>query len=548
MSTSPLSSPLHKMERGNNAQEPISSPLHIVERGAGVRIIILIALAGFLFFFKLGSFSLYDAAETTYGEFIKQILKTGDWLTLHYNGAIIFDKPPLYFWLASLATFIFGFNEFAIRFWAAVAGVLTVVTTFYLGKSFYNSKVGFLSAIIMMTAFQALIQSRIAEIDILLVLLMTLSLSLFYRGYTSNKGNYYFFSYLAMALAMVTKGIIGVALPATGIFLFLLFKRELKKLFNMHLIAGFFILLLVGFPWYLIEWYLHGQKFLDFAMGFLFMSRFQSVVSGHPGPWYYYFIALLLGFAPWSHFLPYSLWRTWKNRINSPELLTLCYILPTFIVFSIAKTKLPNYILPLYPLLAITVGKLWHDFWLEKQADLKKGMSLSNLFFAIVVVLIIIGAILAGRNYSGPYQALTPNLLLLASVLTIGALLSISAYFLRLYPLSFSAITMTVFLITFILTTQTLPAVEKYKGTKELASTVSSTIKNHELIAAFDVGNRPGVVFYNSRTILFLNNENEAVDFLKQKKGYCFTSLAHLEYLKKYAQVLDQRGELAVLH
>lgn len=538
MSTSPLSSPLHKMERENNSREPI---------GAGVRIAILIALAGFLFFFKLGNFSLYDAAETTYGEFIKQILNTGDWLTLHYNGAIIFDKPPLYFWLATLATYLFGFNEFAIRCWAAVAGVLTVVTTFYLGKSFYNSKVGFLSAIIMMTAFQALVQSRIAEIDILLVLLMTLSLLLFYRGYTSDKGQYYLFSYLAMALAMATKGMIGVALPATGILLFLFFKRELKKLFSMHLMVGVFIVLLIGFPWYLAEWYLHGQKFLDFAVGFLFMSRFQSVVSGHPGPWYYYFIALLLGFAPWSHFLPYSLWRTWKNRINSPELLTLCYCLPIFIVFSIAKTKLPNYILPLYPLLAITVGKLWHDFWLEKQPDLKKGMSVSNLFFAIVIVLIIIGAILAGRNYSGPYQALTPNLLLLASVLTIGALISISAYFLRLYPLSFYAIPMTVFLITFILTTQTLPAVERFKGTKELASTVSRTIKDHELIAAFDVGNRPGVVFYNTKPILFLNTENEAVDFLKQKKGYCFTSLSHLDKLRQYAKVTAQQGELAVL-
>ena len=113
--------------------------------------IIIIILAAILFFFKVGSISLYDAAETTYGEFIKQIRFTGDWLTPYYNGKVLFDKPPLYFWLASIATFIFGFNEFAIRFWAALCGVLTVLATYFLGKSFHNERTGFFSAIIVTT-------------------------------------------------------------------------------------------------------------------------------------------------------------------------------------------------------------------------------------------------------------------------------------------------------------------------------------------------------------------------------------------------------------
>ncbi|MDD5382298.1 MAG: glycosyltransferase family 39 protein, partial [Candidatus Margulisbacteria bacterium] len=180
-------------------------------------IIILIALAALLFFFKLGSFSLYDAAETTYGEFIKQIGLTGDWLTMHYNAQIIFDKPPLFFWLAAAATHLFGFNEFAIRFWAALCGVLTVVTTFLLGKAFYNQRTGFLSALIVMTAFQFLVQSRIAEIDILLTLFISLTFLCFYYGYLSKKPYFYWSAYLCMALALLTKGIIGIALPATAV-------------------------------------------------------------------------------------------------------------------------------------------------------------------------------------------------------------------------------------------------------------------------------------------------------------------------------------------
>ncbi|MBI5078681.1 glycosyltransferase family 39 protein, partial [Candidatus Saganbacteria bacterium] len=286
-------------------------------------IAILLPLAFSLFFFKLGSFSLYDAAETTYGEFVKNILHTGDWITMHYNGQIIFDKPPLYFWLAAMLSKVIGFSEFAMRFWAALAGVLTVIITYFLGKAFYNEKVGFLSGIIAMTAFQFLIQSRIAELDVLLTLFITSSLLFFYAGYQANKRKYYLLAYFPMALAMLIKGLLGVALPGCAIFLFLLFKKEPHKIKELRIIPGFFIIALIGLPWYAVEYLRHGKVFLDFALGFLFLSRFQGVVSGHTGPWYYYFLALILGFAPWSHFLPYGLWQTFKNRKNDPELLIL---------------------------------------------------------------------------------------------------------------------------------------------------------------------------------------------------------------------------------
>lgn len=511
-------------------------------------IVILILLSGILFFFNLGAFSLYDAAETTYGEFIKQIRLTGDWITMHYNGEIIFDKPPLYFWLATIATFIFGFNEFAIRFWAALSGVFTVVTTFYLGKSFYNQRVGVYSALVTMTAFQFLIQSRIAELDILLTLLICSSFLFFWHGYSSNKKHYYWLFYLSMALATLVKGLVGVAIPVFAVFLFLLFKKELKRIREMQIIPGIIIILLVGAPWYIAEWARHGQEFVDFALGFLFMSRFSGVVAGHPGPWYYYFLALILGFAPWSHFLPYSLIRTWKNRSGSPELLSLCFIIPVFIVFSIAKTKLPNYVLPIYPFLAIMVGKLWDDFLSTPGKQMRKGMAIANILLAVVATLIIIGfAILGTSNYSGEYQELLPNLYLLASILVIGSLVSILAYFRRRTKLSFAIIPFMVFIITFVLTTQTLPAVEKYKGSKELGQKVSQVIKENEVIAAYNVGNRPSVVLYNSKSVLPLANEQEFRTFIKSKKGYCFTTLSEYEKIKDQAKVLAKKGDLIVL-
>ncbi|MFC1511188.1 ArnT family glycosyltransferase [Candidatus Margulisiibacteriota bacterium] len=511
-------------------------------------LLLLIVLAGLLFFFKLGSFSLYDAVETTYGEFIKQIRLTGDWITMHYNGEIIFDKPPLYFWLASIATFIFGFNEFAVRFWAAICGVLTVATTFYLGKSFYNQKVGFFSGLITMTAFQFLIQSRIAEIDILLTLLITASLLFFWQ-------KKYLLMYLAMALGVLTKGIIGATLPGFAILLFLLFSKDLKRLKEMKIIQGTVLCSLFAVPWYAVEWLLHGQRFTEFVLGFLFLARFQGVVAGHPGPWDYYIYALILGFAPWSHFLPYSLIRTWKNTRRSlhlsispsPELLSLCYIVPVFVVFSIAKTKLPSYMLPIYPFLAIMVGKLWADFLGSEQQTMRRGMLIANILLAIVVVMIIIGfSILGTANYSGQYQELMPNLLLLAGVLVAGSIISVGAFALRKYKISFTAIPVMVFIISLILTTQTLPAVEKYKGTKELAQKVAAVIKPGEDIAAYKIGNRPGVVFYNSKPVIFLEDEKGLEGFLLYKNGYLFTTKEEVKNIK-FGRVFEKKGELVVL-
>ena len=509
------------------------------------KIIILILLSTALFFFKLGSFSLYAAAETTYGEFIKQMRLTGDWITFHYNGEIIFDKPPLYYWLAAIMTYIFGFTEFAIRFWAALCGALTVVATYFLGKSFYNKKVGFMSGLIVMTALQFLVQSRIAEIDILLTLLITLTFLFFWQ-------RKYLLMYLCMALGMLVKGIIGVAIPGFAIFLFLLFRNELKKLFEMKIPIGIIIILAIGLPWYLIEWLIHGQEFLNFALGFLFLSRFQGVVSGHPGPWYYYFLALTFGFFPWSHFLPYALTRTWKERLAKPELLSLCFIIPVFIVFSVAKTKLPNYVLPIYPFLAIMVAKLWDDF-LGSQEKLIKGMRGANILLLIIALLMIIGFIILGTsNYSGQYYELMPHLKLLAGVLIGGSLISVVAFFLKNYKVSFYSLPTMVFVIALILTTLTLPAVENYKGSKFLGQKVAENIQENEVIAAYEAGNRPSVVLHNVKPVIYLNSYGDVVSLFRTNKGYLFIETENYEKIKqkmlRNARIFSTKGDLTVIY
>ena len=573
-----------------------------MERGAetnwigrgGVRILILAVLAFCLYFFKLGSFSLYDAAETTYGEFVKNIINSGDWLTLHYNGAVIFDKPPLYYWLVALIAKLIGLNEWAMRLPAALSGVLTVVVTYLLGKKFYNERTGLLAGLIAMTAFLFLVLSRIAELDMVLTLFMTLGIYLFYLGYTGKRKRYYILSYVPLALATLIKGLLGIALPAFAVFLFLFFKKELGKVKEIQLPAGILIILLIGFPWYLIEYSIHGKVFLDFALGFLFLSRFQGAVSGHSGPWYYYFLVLIIGFAPWSHFLPVSLWRTWRKlttnntsasgglqlTTSDPELLTFCFIIPAFIVFSIAKTKIPNYVLPLYPFLAIMVAKLWDELFSWKPETKRLGFQqpgnrdvptcsdrnglgqvqspvsgflISNICFAVVIVLIFVGVIMLGNsNYPSQYAVLMPSILTLAVILVAGSLLSVLGFLLSAYRVSFAAIPVMVFAIALALTLQALPQVENFKGAKPLGQELVKAVKPGQAIAAYETGNRPSVVLHSPLTVDYLTSEAELASFLTARQGYAFTTTDEYEKIRsrlpRGAKVFDKKGDLLVLY
>lgn len=528
---------------------------------------ILIALASLLYFFKLGSFSLYDAAETTYGEFVKNMINLGDWLTLHYNGAVIFDKPPLYYWLAALISQMIGFNEWAMRLPAAVSGLLTVIVTYCLGKKFYNERTGLLAGLIVMTAFQFLVQSRIAELDVVLTLFMTLGIYLFYLGYTSGERKYYLFAYIPLALGMLIKGLLAIALPGFAIFLFLLFKKELGKLKELRLITGTIIIILIGLPWYIVEYLIHGQVFLDFALGFLFLSRFGGVVAGHTGPWYYYFLALLLGFFPWSQFLPVALWQSGRKlttynlrlRTADPELLMFCFIVPAFIVFSIAKTKIPNYVLPLYPFLAIMVAKLWDDLLAESEHNrglksaVRTAFTGSNIFFAVVIILIFVGVIILGNsNYPSQYAALLPSLLALAAILVVGSLLSVFGFLLSAYRFSFASLPAMIFVVTLLLTLVALPQVENFKGAQPLGQELAKMIKPGQKIAAYETGNRPSVVLHSPRPVTFLTREAELNGFLAARQGFAFTTTDEYEKIKtrlpRGVKILDRKGDLLVLY
>ena len=176
-------------------------------------VIILIFVAFFLFFFRLGAPSFFETDEVIYSQIAREIKITGDWLTLHFRSQKWFIHPPMYMWLVTLSSFIFGENEFNSRLWCALFGIASVYLTFLLGKKMFNSKVGILAGFILATSFQFIIQSRLAIFDVPLVFFIILSIYFFFLWQSEKDEKYYYLFFGSMGLATLMKGPVGIALP-----------------------------------------------------------------------------------------------------------------------------------------------------------------------------------------------------------------------------------------------------------------------------------------------------------------------------------------------
>ena len=189
------------------------------------QIFILLSFCSLLFILGVGRWDLWDPDEPRYAEVAKEmVMNSGDWILMHLNGKVYGDKPPLFFWLIALSSYLWGgFTSFAVRFPPALFGTLTVLLTFLVGKILYSSRTGFLSGLILATSFEFAYLSTRGNIDTTLTFFTTASILCFLLWYRRRKeektnekameGLLFYGFYIAMALGTLAKGPIGFILP-----------------------------------------------------------------------------------------------------------------------------------------------------------------------------------------------------------------------------------------------------------------------------------------------------------------------------------------------
>ncbi|MHC1758842.1 MAG: ArnT family glycosyltransferase [Negativicutes bacterium] len=319
-------------------------------RKFGAEFWIILIVASFIMFFQLGSYPVLDPDEPVYAQTPREMLAAGDLLSPRIYGNYWYDKPPMYYWLVAAASKIFGMGEFAARFPSALLAVAGSVFLYFSVSRLISIRAGVFSALFLTTSLEYFYLGKAAVTD------MTLSFCLMVALLSFIEKRYMLF-YFFTALAVVTKGPVGLFFAGAIVFVYLLVMNRWNELRKMSILQGSLLFILVAAPWYVYMTWHHGAAFVDTFLGFHNVTRFTT--PEHPGAaWYYYIPVLLVGFFPWTPILFQSLWAALTtNRKDRPVLLFfMLWAAVVFVFFSISATKLVSYILPVYPALAVIAG------------------------------------------------------------------------------------------------------------------------------------------------------------------------------------------------
>jgi 4-amino-4-deoxy-L-arabinose transferase-like glycosyltransferase len=476
---------------------------------------------------NLGAPSLWDVDEGNNSEAAYEMRESGMFIVPTFDYEMRVDKPALLYWLQVAAYSQFGVNEFSARLPSALAALCAIFLTYELGRRTFGSAAGLISGLILTSAALFCASARFANPDALLDAFTLLTLFVFWRGYRAN-GPLPFASAGAISgLGMLAKGPVGLVLPCAVSILFLAWQRQLWRLFDRRLIWGVLTFILVAAPWY--TWVGIETKG-EWLAGFFWkhnVGRALSVMENHRGLFFYYAIVILVGFAPWSVFFAPATWNALTDaraaaggRERDAVRFLVCWILVYVAFFTLVQTKLPNYILPIYPAVALLTGRAI-DRWRAGLAPLPAWMMpVSLTCLGLVGIGVSAGLLIAAGILppSVPTHRQLPALGTLAVIGTLPVLAAISgALFLRRDSrnAALGAIVCGCVLFTAALATFGPVAVDRYKAPKALSAALPGDEVSRDVrIGAYEYF-QPSLVFYCHREVTRISKEADARLFLQ---------------------------------
>ena len=363
---------------------------------------LLLLLTAFTFFILLGSRALNEPDEGRYAEIAREMIETGDWVVPHLWYLPHLDKPPMTYWLAAVSMKLFGQNEWAARLPLALAGMSGVWAVWLLGGSLGGRRVGFWSALILQSSLLYFVMARMLTTDLFLAVFNTWAIYFFWRswlvgvevtrlssesgkemrsepphvGSCSPKGKIYGWhlaGWAAIALGFLTKGPIALAIPLVALATLVIYRWKgfkAKKLLWSGLAAGLALFWVLVLPWFL-------TLFRRLPEAFDYMTVYQAAgsvlgttIKDRQGSLFYFFGILAVGLLPWTFLLGW-LWRRahWRGldlKSKGGWILLNTTAIFTFALFSFSQAKLPAYILPIFPALAVMLA--WRFFGNPPQA------------------------------------------------------------------------------------------------------------------------------------------------------------------------------------
>ncbi|MDD3147990.1 MAG: glycosyltransferase family 39 protein [Candidatus Riflebacteria bacterium] len=319
---------------------------------------LLVFLAGMLpVLLHLGTAGLFETSEARYASVARQMIDSGDWLTPRQNGLKHLTKPPVTYWLSALGMKLFGINEFGARFFLSVAAGLTALGTFLIGRLFFGTLSGLIATLVLITTLFFQIQFRGLTTDPFLAAGETLMVFCFFSWLNSQRQRWLYSFWLMAALAFMIKGPPAL-LPLAGLIPAAIMtgqKQSIRQLF-LHK-AGWAIFLVAGLGWYLTMAMMNSGLLSYFLIDET-LKRVASSSHRRVAPFYYFLVLLPAGIFPWVSFFFVSLKERIKEFRDDPAAVyLLLWLVAPLVVFSLSRSKLAGYALPLLVPMALMVGE-----------------------------------------------------------------------------------------------------------------------------------------------------------------------------------------------
>jgi len=354
-----------------------------------VRLVLVAALAA-AWFGTLGLRPLYKADETRYAEIPREMVASGDWITPRLNGFKYFEKPPLQYWATGVFYEALGIKDWTSRLWSALLGFAGILLVLALGSRIFGARAGALAAAVLAGSPVYVAAAQINTLDMGLTFFLTGAILALASGYP-------ILFWACCALAVLSKGLIGIVLPLATLGLYILIKRDWKLIGDVRPIIGPIVFLLVTAPWF-VAVSLRNPEFAHFFFVQEHFQRFTTEMHQRTAPAWFFLPVVALGLAPFL--LPAGLawWRGIASRTPSfdAEFWLALWALVVLAFFSASSSKLPAYVLPMFPALALLTGKY-----------LVEGKLLTTQAAVIAALGIAAALLLPGRG--GPaYAAYVP--------------------------------------------------------------------------------------------------------------------------------------------
>lgn len=534
--------------------------------------ILLLIFCFAIYFVNLGRWDLWNPDEPRYAEVAKEMVEGGDWVLMHYNGVNYGNKPPLFFWLIALSSYLWqGFTSFSVRLPAALFGTLTVLLTFFLGWKIYTSRTGFLSGLILATSIEFAYISTRADTDTTLTFFTTASLFYFFRWYQHThprffvlpsgsestrseekeevKGNWFkrrkienfsiYGFYIGMALATLTKGPVGFILPLLVGLIYLIVQKDWRGIKGMKLLPGMLLMAVIVLSWYVPALWKGGKDFFNQTLLVHTIDRYATGWS-KVRPFYYYLSNFPVDFMPWVFFLPAALVYGFSKEAFAKRkefLFLLVWFIVIFLFFSVSKGKRPLYLLPLYPATSLMIGKVWDDFISLRIDRFRREWIIIPLYGLIGLVLIAGAAIpLIPWVVSKKFPSYLPFLPFFAYLLPLSFLMIVGSLAMLVLTRfkNYGAILVLIFGIIaggyFYTSRVIFPLVNPYKSARYISEEIKSRILPGEKLGIYgDLGTGPYNFYTGIVPILELDKKKDLFHFL-QSSGRVFCLLKFRDF------------------